>query len=379
MSRRDIMRKALLGERTNQIVLAPRLEIWYEYHKHNNSLPAQYRGLSMRDIERQLGVVHPGRKGRVYKEKINKVKVLQHVSGDKTTYVYDTPYGALTETYMNHPREGRISQTEHLWKSTADYRPLKYLIENIEYEPAYEEFIQYDEWVGADGVPFVSAGEDPFYELMRYYMGFENVYFELVDNRREFTSLFETLLNKKLELQELVVRSPGEFVIHGAHYDTPITPPHLYREFIGPYLADFSQKLHRVGKRLVIHADADLSGLLTDVLNSGVDVAECFCCFPMVQCRLRDAMEAWKGRIIIWGGVPSTLLVPEAASLETLDQHLEDVDAVLAEFEYKGLILGIADNIMPEADFGRMEYIVEWVNRRNADLSTGTNQGGLDG
>ena len=92
------------------------------------------------------------------------------------------------------------------------------------------------------------------------------------------------------------------------------------------------------------------------IVRSGFDMCECFVCHPMVKCRFEDAYEAWKGRITIWGGIPSNILT-DAIREEDFRGYVDRLVATVVR--EKRFILGVGDVVMPEAIWSRLEYISE--------------------
>jgi len=109
---------------------------------------------------------------------------------------------------------------------------------------------------------------------------------------------------------------------------------------------------------LTCHADADTRLLLGLIQESGFDMAETFTTAPMVSCTLAEARAAWGTDVIIWGGVPSILL-NDTASEEEFESYMQDLVRTIAPGD--AFILGVADNVMPEAKLERITRIAEVV------------------
>ncbi len=118
-----------------------------------------------------------------------------------------------------------------------------------------------------------------------------NAYYELADHKEKVMELHEALLQKYQEMQEIVLQSPAEFFLHGMHFDSQMTPPSIFEKYVVPYYQDFCQKLHQSGRWVAVHQDADASQLLELYLQTGVDVADCFATYPLVDCHFEDAVN----------------------------------------------------------------------------------------
>jgi hypothetical protein len=119
--------------------------------------------------------------------------------------------------------------------------------------------------------------------------------------------------------------------------------------------------LHARGLRVAMHADNDTSTILGLIEEAGWDMVECFVTAPMAPLTLAQARATWGQRVIIWGGLPSVLLsphVPEGDFREAVRGILRDVAPGEA------FILGVADNVMPDAVIERVAWVTELVEKQ---------------
>ena len=70
-------------------------------------------------------------------------------------------------------------------------------------------------------------------------------------------------------------------------------------------------------------------------------------------------VRAGVGEAAVWGGIPSVALLPDSMSDDAFERYLDELFAELGTGER--LILGVADNVPPDADLGRMERIEERI------------------
>ena len=119
--------------------------------------------------------------------------------------------------------------------------------------------------------------------------------------------------------------------------------------------------LHAKGKKVICHCDGENLGLMELILDSGMDVAEAICPFPMTKVRIEEYYERWSGKLTLFGGIPSTLLLAEATSDEEFEAYLDHLFKVVAPG--RRLILGIADTTPPYAIFDRLVRIGERVEK----------------
>jgi hypothetical protein len=227
--------------------------------------------------------------------------------------------------------------------------------------PAFEAF---DREVGGAGMPVLIVGPCPFHRIAIEYAGYENFFLHLADFPDRVDALVRVMEQRYEDLWEDVEDTSAELVLHGAHWSGAMTPPPLFRRYMLPYFERFTDRMRRAGKRCAFHADADLSGLLDACLETGMDVADCFACDPLVPLTLEETRRAWDDRIAVWGAVPSTILTPECSERQfraALDRILREVS------DGRAFIAGVSDNLMPGSVYSRIEEVA----RRFADLDLG--------
>ena len=127
-----------------------------------------------------------------------------------------------------------------------------------------------------------------------------------------------------------------------------------------PHFRSFADRLHARGKYLAYHADADSSLLLDLIKQAGFDMADCFATAPMVPVTIEQARRAWGKDVIIYGGIPSVILCDPVGE-EEFESHLRHLFHDIAPGD--AFMLGIADNVMPEAKLERLERISEMVEQ----------------
>jgi uroporphyrinogen-III decarboxylase len=235
------------------------------------------------------------------------------------------------------------------------------MFEHTRYEPCYDEYLQYEAEIAEDGVPLVSIGDCPFHRFLLKLTGYQTGYYHLNDYPEKVARLLGLMEEREREMWEIAANSPARLFLHGVHFDSAMTPPPMFRKYITPFYLDFSDLLHRHGKVLCMHADADSRLILENIKESGFDMAETFTTDPMVSCTLEEARVAWGNDVIIWGGVPSIILEPTFSDqeFEAFMDHLFKVVAPGNAF-----ILGVADNVMPAALIDRIDRITEMVDKR---------------
>jgi hypothetical protein len=364
MNNRQRILAILNRQMPDRIPWIPRLELWYNARCRQGNLPEAYRGLTLRQLERKLGMGTPAREGSVYRTIFRNVEVKSETRGDQLLTWYITPLGKVFTANQASAtlEDGGIygkPQTSHMIKEAADYPVAQFIVEHTEYLPAYDAYHRYDEQIGEDGLPMIHVGQEPMYRILQDLVGYNDAYFHLQDYRPQVMKLYDALMEKALEMQAVVLDSPGVLFLHGEHFDAQMTPPPVFRQYMLPYFQSFAEKLHARGKFLVCHADADTSNLLELIRSAGYDMAECFVSRPMVRVTLAEARQAWGNEVSIWGGLPSVLLCDPYTDEEfetAMRQMFQDIAPGNA------FILGVADNVMAETHFERILRVGEMLD-----------------
>jgi hypothetical protein len=362
MTNRERILTLLDGGTPDRIPWIPRLKIWYDANRLAGTLPARYRGLSLREVEQRVFGGAAARDGVIYTTSLDNVDVrTRHLDSLETVTEYVTPVGTVTsvERGSNRLRAAGIqdAQTEFVLKRREDYAVVQYLFEHTRYEPAYEDYLRYEAEIGEAGYPMVNCGDCPFHHWMRGLAGYNAAYFHLMDYTQEVERLLTVITQRYQEtIWKHMLDSPARLLMHGHHLSSQMTPPTLFEPYITPYFQELTAKLRSAGKVVALHGDNNTRHILRQIEQAGFGMVECFVTSPMVETTLQEARDCWGDRVIIWGGIPSVLL-EDPYTDEQFEQYVDEVLATIADG--RAFILGIADNAMPDAKIERIERITE--------------------
>jgi uroporphyrinogen-III decarboxylase len=287
------------------------------------------------------------------------VEVRTQRLGPDTRTEYITPVGTVS-TRQRHSelleRGGIDTQTDvaHMIKEPDDYPVVEYIIQHTDIIPTYGTYLAYEREIGEDGVPLVGIGPDPMYHILQDLIGYSQAFFHLHDYPVRVHHLLAVLTEYAEAVQEVVLASPAKLILHGEHFSSQFTPPNLFKTYMLPYFQAFADKLHARHKVLACHADADTSRLLPLIKEAGFDMAECFVTAPMVPVTLEEARQAFGEDVIIWGGIPSVMLGPPISDQE-FRAYVRDLFSTIAPGD--AFILGVADNVMAEANLERLVWV----------------------
>ena len=365
MTNRERILAILDGRSPDRIPWVPRIRNWYQARLLEGNMPERFRGMSEMEVRRALRLGNDARSGKIFRKRYEGMDVTVEREQDITRTRFATPFGTVIHgsAIAAGDLKGWVKSdgvtVEHPIRSVEDYRIWEYVAEHTYYDPSYDEYSAYEQEVGEEGLPMVSAGDCPFHYFLLHLAGYNDAYFHMVDYPQQFEHLMTVMTQVERErLWPVVAGSPARLIFHGLHFDTQMTPPKMFRQYITPYYREFAALLHSHGKKLTWHADDDSQAILGEVKAAGFDMAECFCTAPMVSVTLEEARAAWGNDVIIWGGVPSVLLEPSFPE-EEFEEYMRGVFRAIAPGD--AFILGVADNVMPTSIIERVERISDLV------------------
>jgi len=389
MTHKERMLKAARGEWADHLPWAPRIDLWYNANSHRGTLPKKYRGGATLDEiaddlgggyhkivpefrrrpgddwNRGLGLFHLW--GSIYRPELVGVDREVKEEGDTTTVTYHTPVGSVSckILYTEEMKKSGISiswVSEHVIKEPKDYRIVGYIFRNIKVHPDYENFLDYQKHTGDKGfvVAYGNNGAGPMQHIMRDFLDATRFYLEMYDHAGEMRQLCEDMEPFFEQIFRVLADSPAEVILFGSNYDEMITYPPFFKEHILPYLQRFSDILHEKKKLLLCHCDGENQGLLDLIAESGMDIAEAICPHPMTKVTIADVKKAFTGKVTIFGGVPSVVLLKESMSDEEFERCMKNLFRQIAPGGR--FILGVADTTPPDAKFERLYRITEMVH-----------------
>ena len=386
MSIHDRVSAIFQGIRPDRIPFVDRLEVWYRVHSRAGTLPEEFRGMTVTEIHRVVGI---GQQVYLvpYAFKMHGVEVIARFNGEIFFREYEpvmeffcgiselasyerpgvteiellTPLGKLRAQHELLP-DNILSGTEpylkeHLIKDESDYRVVEYILEKQEYIPRYEKVADEAVRLGEIGFVVPMTPRIPFQQVLLEYLGEIPLFYALNDSPEKVERLLKILdiqlteiLHRLVDLDTLYIEFPDN--LHGL-----MTNPRLFAKYSLPYYQHYCDILHGQGKKVGSHTDGTVKPLLSLLAESGLDVCESFSPAPLTSCTFEEAWNAWRDGPIIWGGIPSPIL--EERTLER--EFIQYVQNVLELVGDRPIILGVGDMVMGHNSIERVRYIADRV------------------
>ena len=376
------------GKRPDRIPFITRLETWYKSHQRTGTLPAEYRELTLPELHAavktgQLKFMVP------YAWRLRGVEARAWFNGELCYHEYEpvvesfpgmwdlvpteragvtvtelaTPAGRLTLQHLLL-EENVLTGTdpylkEHLIKEEADYRTVEYILERIEYLPRYRDYLEEQASLGENAFVVPLLNRIPFQQVLLEYLGEKALFYSLYDCPAKVERLLKVLDVQMLEILGQVSGLDAPYVEFPDNLHGLMTNPKLFREYCLPAYQQYTEILHRQGKKAGSHTDGDVKPLLKPLAETGLDVCESFSPCPLTGCSFEEAAAAWEAGPVIWGGIPSPIL-EEETSPDEFETYLEHLFAKI----HRPLILGVVDLFMRHNSLERVRRTAQLIENR---------------
>jgi uroporphyrinogen decarboxylase len=133
--------------------------------------------------------------------------------------------------------------------------------------------------------------------------GMENLLIDLVENPGFVHELFEMITELNLQM----IGRLADFSVEGVRFSDDwgsqrslLMSPDTWREFIKPCVGRMYSEAHRLGYDVFIHTCGDITDILDDLVQIGVNV---FNPFQPEAMNIEDIIERYSGRLAFHGGL----------------------------------------------------------------------------
>ena len=389
MTHRERILAAMRGQKTDRLPWAPRMDLWCIALRARNALPARFAGMDTAGIARTLDVGchavradytlardpadlalrglgvdnHPDYPYRV--ELRNLPMDFRHDAENLWTEIR-TPAGPV---HMHLQQSAEMTRAgislpfvhDYAIHSAADFEAVAQVFEHLEVIPTPQNYAAFQRRVGNQGVAVAngSIGASPMHLILHDLVAMDQFFYLYVDERAALEELGERMKPFFLAQLEAQAICSAEVAFWGGNYDQNLTWPPFFAEQIAPWLQRVGQRLHASGKLLLTHTDGENGDLMPLYGACGFDVAESVCPHPMTKSSLAEIREGMGAGIAVWGGLPSVAFLDDSMDMESFEAYGATLFGELGGG--RRLVLGVADNLPPDADMTRLARVQEWV------------------
>lgn len=236
---------------------------------------------------------------------------------------------------------------------------MQYVVEATAFEPDYQSVYQALAETGDDGVVLYMNFCVPFIQFSKTDAGYLNGYYLWVDHREEVDALIQAYFDLFLAGYRILADGPADMISTGDNMDGTMFSPDLFREYAIPFYQETAKIISAKDKIFSGHWCGRTQSLLDQVPGCGLDLVEAIVTRPMADLELEQALNLLKGEVVLQGGIPAVLVCAEGGTRDDFGRYLQDV--ILPLKGRKGFILGMSDNVPPNADFYRVASVASRI------------------
>ena len=273
---------------------------------------------------------------------------------------YHTPGGSIVAIRKFLPNSVSTAYVKYPVATKQDLKVLQYIYKNQEFEPDYA--IQYDRIKDWKGLGFVSSlpPRTPFQRLVVVWAGVMNTMRLMMREVEELEETIQVMSEADDPIYEAVCQSPAPGVYFGENITSEVITPSMFKKYHTPYYKRRVAQLHAVKKRIFVHIDGTLRGVLPLMGATGVDCAQSVTPAPVGDVPVERLREMAGPDIILWGGLPGVYfssLYPEKSlhdmALNVIKHHLQG----------HKFIMGVSDQVPPDGDIRRVRMVTNLVEK----------------
>ncbi|MCB9130843.1 MAG: hypothetical protein H6647_07865 [Anaerolineales bacterium] len=349
--KQDVIRR-LRGNHADPPLYLPDLTLWYDWHAKRRTLPVEWRGWSLAQIARSLGVP-VWQAARPFRIESGNVEVYKSETASERLVRYHTPAGKLTERWNLGP-DGDWWQTEFPVKTASDLRTLLRIVSARRYVLDTSELERLAAEIGDDGVVALELPRRPFSQVFLEWLGWSDGLLLFFDAPALVGEIMEVLEQQVQSLVEQVIRLPDQIIVSPDNLDAQFISPTFFQRYLADSYRRTAGVLHASDKILLAGTGGPIAKLLQPLANTGVDGVEGISGPPQSDAGLAEARQLAGPAFTLWGGIPQDALLPdfdrdrfEALVLQAVREARNDSRA----------IIGVADRVPVLADIGRLRSV----------------------
>ncbi len=388
MTERERIMRTLQGKPCDKIPWATRLDIWFTAANRSGALSEEFTDMDLMEIHHRLGI---GRQfyALVAQMKLRGVEVSVEFDGEiirkenqpymdfpiprnfvpienpgDTRIFFKTPAGTAHLRYRTTETTIREAELPYLvdpiLKDDDAFNVVKWILDHAEPVATFDGFKRVEKRVGENGFTIPVVGRIPFQQILLDYMGEERTIYAINDNSGLFGYLMDALSEQAMERLLIGLEAPSIMVEFTDNLEGMITSPNLFEKYCVPFLQDCADKVHAKERVLGSHMDGNMKPLLHLIPESGIDVVESFSPAPLTRLTFEEAWQDWKGKILMWGVIPSVIFEPHVPE-EGFEDWLEKMFETLAGDQR--IILGIGDQALGPTSTERIKRVSKLLGR----------------
>lgn len=358
MTDRERMIRTLSHKSVDRVVWQPRIEHWFNVNTKQGTLPERYREMSLIELYDDLGC--SVRAYDYYNQAIERIRPSElwvEIIEDTPKRCVDllhTPVGTLQQVLSRTEESSLVS--EFYVKRIEDLEVIEYLIENEHFHFNLDTFHKMDGLIGDRCAPVIFNLRTPLMRMFIEYIGFETTIILMHEHPDRMERFIRFMEETDDRYYTMVKESPVGILNFGDNVDSNMLPPSLMRKWTLPYYQRRTAELREAGMLTYPHWDGALKGLLPFVKEAGFDGYEALTPEPMGDVTIYEIAEALGHEYVLMDGIPASMFCEPFSA-----KDIENFAILVLDLFSPSLILGVSDEMPPNADIERVRLVSEIV------------------
>ncbi|MGB9677597.1 MAG: hypothetical protein ACPLZ9_03170 [Candidatus Ratteibacteria bacterium] len=295
-------------------------------------------------------------------EFLDEIKFVTERNGSLITSKIITPIGEIESISEYLENSFTSAYKTHFIKNVSDLKVMQYIFKNRRVFPSYNEFEMIDKKWDKYGIPVALAPicVSGLQTLITRWAGIQKVIEIYIENKEILEETLDIIQKSDDEIFEIIENSPALIVEFPENLSGEITGKNFIERYELPYWKKRIEQLHKKDKFVGIHNDGTLKASLPLLIEAGFDFIEAVTPAPFGDMPIEEILKISEGKIIIWGGIPGALFSP-LYSEEYFENYIKNL--ILFVKGRKNFILGVADQVPPDASFKRICKVREILEK----------------
>jgi hypothetical protein len=297
------------------------------------------------DALRQRGTCQAFRKTPGFKQCMPNVKetveTIEKPDGTvETTTHYETPVGTVSMVMVRNEYAPKI--ISKMFKTPDDFKVLEFILRDTQveadYEPIFNALKNQDDYTVLRG----AFGLEPLQTLISAsFIDMTDFCYQWMENRDEMLKLYDAVVEIRRKTYPIVAQSPLLHANYGGNVVAEIIGPEVFRDYYLPHYHEAAEVMHKHGKLIGCHYDANCRLLAPLIAETELDYIEAFTPAPDTDMTLKEARSAWPDKVL-WINYPSSVHLQDDAAVEQ-----KTVDLLNELNKLDGFIMGITEDVPP--------------------------------
>lgn len=271
-----------------------------------------------------------------------------------------TPHGDLHT--IREPAGFTTWTHKHLFTDPDDFKAIAFYLNDAVIVPNYEHAYQLLKDLDPNTVVRASFGLEPLQHLISGgVFGTMNFCLQWMDNRDEMLKLYQIMVEKRRLTYPIVAQSPVGHANYGGNVVPEVVGLDAFQQYYVPNYQEAAEEMHRHGKLIGVHFDANCRLFADDIGRLDLDYVEAFTPAPDTDMTLAEARAAWPDKVL-WINYPSSVHLRSEAEVEQITVELCE-----AAEPGDGFLIGITEDLPANREDGNYRAILDGIDRYEAN------------